>query len=486
MHLEAVIERVWRCIWRLRSCNSEMHLEAVIERVWRCTWSPRSSNSEMHLEAVIERGLKMHLEAVIEQVWRCTWRPRSCYSEMQLEAVIERVWRCIWRPRSSNSEMHLEAVIERVWRCTWRPWSIEIGGVLGGSRLWGGRSGAKCDGSWDSIHWLIRNHGNVENWVQHGPLRAERLAVSGRQSILRWCSTRCMQYSVCAVLSVCCTRCMLYSVYAVLGVCCTGCMLYSVYAVLGVCCTRCMLYSVYAVLGVCCTQSQLLIMAWRDREGWLNFVLLGDCRVEDEKERDAEIIMRNWDLENFVCESIYHPRYGRYESRSGVELHQYEVFPTQSGKSYPRFLISARILHIVLIFIPHLALSRPQLYHHRRTQSSVIPLYVSMPWSWVDTEYSIHRVQHTPRTAYTKYSIHRVQYTPSTASTEYSIHWVQHPPKIVCLPFILMITRWPLNVASASGAPPHTINRHLLAPHESSKVKSSCHIPTFVSQLTDD
>ena len=38
MHLQAVIERVWRCIWRLRSSNSEMHLEAVIERVWRCTW----------------------------------------------------------------------------------------------------------------------------------------------------------------------------------------------------------------------------------------------------------------------------------------------------------------------------------------------------------------------------------------------------------------------------------------------------------------
>jgi len=35
---------------------------------------------------------------------------------------------------------------------------------------------------------------------------------------------------------------------------------------------------------------------------------------------------------------------------------------------------------------------------------------------------SIHRVQHTPSTAYTKYSIHRV-------------------PKIVCRPFIVMITR---------------------------------------------
>ena len=35
---------------------------------------------------------------------------------------------------------------------------------------------------------------------------------------------------------------------------------------------------------------------------------------------------------------------------------------------------------------------------------------------------------------------HDHELTLSTAYTEYSIHRVQHPPKIVCLPFILMIT----------------------------------------------
>ena len=59
----------------------------------------------------------------------------------------------------------------------------------------------------------------------------------------------------------------------------------------------------------------------------------------------------------------------------------------------------------------------------------------------------IHRVQ-----AYTKYSIHQVQHTPSTAYTKYSI------PKIVCLPVMLMITNWPLNVASASSVPPCMID----------------------------
>jgi hypothetical protein len=88
-----------------------------------------------------------------------------------------------------------------------------------------------------------------------------------------------------------------------------------------------------------------------------------------------------------------------------------------------------------------------------------------MPWSWVTqsteyTEYSIHWVQHTPSTAYIEYSIHRVQHTLSTAYMEYSIHRVQHPPKIGCLLFILMITSWPLNVASTSSMPPYMIDCH--------------------------
>jgi hypothetical protein len=50
-----------------------MHLEAVMEQVWRCIW--RSCNFEMHLKAKIKLNSAMHLEAVIERVWRCTWRP---------------------------------------------------------------------------------------------------------------------------------------------------------------------------------------------------------------------------------------------------------------------------------------------------------------------------------------------------------------------------------------------------------------------------
>jgi len=123
-------------------------------------------------------SLEMHWEAVIERVWRCTWRPR--WSELR-DALGGR--------DRASLEMHWEAVPERVWRCTCRLWSSEIGGVLGG-----GRFGGKCDGSGDSINWLTCNCGNVESWVH--PPRDEKLAESGRLSILGWCCTWCMLYSV--------------------------------------------------------------------------------------------------------------------------------------------------------------------------------------------------------------------------------------------------------------------------------------------------
>jgi hypothetical protein len=63
MCLEAMIERIWRCPWRPRSCNSEMHLEAVIEGVWRRTGGHDRSRLEEYLEVV-------DLEAVDREVRR--------------------------------------------------------------------------------------------------------------------------------------------------------------------------------------------------------------------------------------------------------------------------------------------------------------------------------------------------------------------------------------------------------------------------------
>jgi len=41
--------------------NSKMQLEALIMRVWRCIWRPRSSNPEMHLDAEIKLNSEMHI-----------------------------------------------------------------------------------------------------------------------------------------------------------------------------------------------------------------------------------------------------------------------------------------------------------------------------------------------------------------------------------------------------------------------------------------
>jgi len=145
------------------------------------------------------RSLEMYL---IERVWDALGDGDRMNSEMHFEAGIERVGDALGGRGRVNSEdalgghdrssleMHSEAVTERVWRCTCRLWSSEIGGVLGG-----GRFGGRRDGSWDSIHWLTCNCGNVESWVQHPP-RDEKLAGSGRLSILGWCCTWFMLYSV--------------------------------------------------------------------------------------------------------------------------------------------------------------------------------------------------------------------------------------------------------------------------------------------------
>jgi len=97
-----------------------------------------------------------------------------------------------------SSMMYFEAVIKRVWRCTSGPWSSVIEGVLAVSRFDWGRSGGRCDGSCNSIHWLTHNGGNVESWVQYVPLRHDSWLVaqenwSWDDAVLGVWSTRCMR-----------------------------------------------------------------------------------------------------------------------------------------------------------------------------------------------------------------------------------------------------------------------------------------------------
>jgi hypothetical protein len=67
MHLEAVIERVWRCIWRPRSYNSEMHLEVMIESEFGDALGGRDQVELRDTLGGRDRAsLKKHWEAVIK------------------------------------------------------------------------------------------------------------------------------------------------------------------------------------------------------------------------------------------------------------------------------------------------------------------------------------------------------------------------------------------------------------------------------------
>jgi len=157
-----------------------------------------------------------------------------------------------------------------------------------------GKISVAVQNSWIMQLWLLNDYTfcwcTFSGWFVIVSLKSWRSMWNGR------CAP-CMPYLVCGLLGVCCTWCMLYLVYAVLGVCCTWCTLYLAYAVLGVCCTWCMLHLVYNVLWVCWTWCSLMIMTWRDTEGWLSIVCCDDGRVVDEKSRwgmKMSMILRIW------------------------------------------------------------------------------------------------------------------------------------------------------------------------------------------------
>ena len=374
---------------------------------------------------------------------------------------------------------------------------------------------------YNKVHREMRDERSETGWnrqkVNHGTIHHSMYAVL-RLWCVRWQSysaytilsigcTRCMLYSVCAVLGVSSTWCMLYSMYGVLGVWCTwglvylgsgvlgvgctgwmryrvyeglgvwgtGCMGYWVYGVLGVCGTGCMRYRVYAVLGVCGTWCKRhLVNAVLGRcgtQGVLHSVyaiLAVDSEsLHGEIERDnvtsCTLVMvqeeqndRSWgkswwengSYENFVCKSIYHSLNNRYHYHSGLYKQLQKVFKIPPGELYPWLLISACVVHIVAILICHV---------------SFFSTSLSLSWNT--------KFRHPSS------SLH--------AMIE-SSHWVQHTPKIVHRPFIVTITSWPLNAASASSMPPHMIDRHQRALQESSKVKSPHHTTKVVTKLTHE
>jgi len=166
-----------------------------------------------------------------------------------------------------------------------------------------------------------------------------------------------------------------------------------------------------AVLGVCCTRCQLMIMAWRDREGWLNFTFLGDGRVEHKKERRSEemgeIIMRTWDL-----------REVRVRVNWPSPIRQVPV-PIRRVITLKRGLPNPTMQVILLISHSH---SYPPYRFHLNTPSHSF-LSTTLPSSQelnVKSSLSITPCDHhelTLNAAYTECSIYLVQKIPSAAYT---------------------------------------------------------------------
>jgi len=168
-------------------------------------------------------------------------------------------------------------------------------------------------------------------------------------------------------------------------------------------------------------------------------------RKRDNERRWGKSSWETGTLKNFVWESICHPGWGRYESRSGMEYHRWEVCPTHPCKSYPRFFISAPILDIVFnLHPPSLTFSSTTLPSSQNTKLSHLSLSLhGMILSW-----------------------HRVQHTPSTASTQDCLSYLySHDHKLT---------------------PECSFHFRRSSLHESSKVKSPCVIPMVASSLTDE
>ena len=144
-----------------------------------------------------------------------------------------------------------------------------------------------------------------------------------------------------------------------------------------------------------------MIMTWRDREGWLNFVCCNDSRVVDQKERDGGWRWELWGGYKPIWEirgttwliGLGRPRIGVITCRIGTRtccIRDGKFTCTQNS-------LQSQFLIMISPISAYLSLSRPQLYHHLRIRSVVITLYLSMPRSRVNMEYSVHCILHHPK-----------------------------------------------------------------------------------------
>jgi hypothetical protein len=149
--------------------SESANLDDTIMGNWRL-WSRSCTNILGDTLCSRNRAnLVLHLDGVIVQ----TWMPSICKCGDTLGG-------CDW----GSMKTYLEEMIKRVWRSSCRLLQTDIGEVLGEGQFGADCLGWRCDGIWCAINWLIGNFWNVKIWVQHGPLKEEKLGGSGRLLIL--------------------------------------------------------------------------------------------------------------------------------------------------------------------------------------------------------------------------------------------------------------------------------------------------------------
>ena len=198
---------------------------------WRCTLRPWSSELGDALGGLDRVNSEMHLETVMGRVWRCTGRPWS--SEFG-----DALWGC----DRARLEIQLETEIEGTQRCSGRPWLSKVGHKLGSrdrlnsemhSELWSSEFRDALAAGYDRRR--------LEEYLEVVDLEtADGRHARCWDSIHRLVNSKPWEWALMKSWKWRDDRQSL----------------------------------VYAVLGVCCTRCQLMIMSWRDREGWLNYVFL--------------------------------------------------------------------------------------------------------------------------------------------------------------------------------------------------------------------
>jgi len=155
-------------------------------------------------------------------------------------------------------------------------------------------------------------------------------------------------------------------------------------------CTQCMLNSVHAVLSVNSWSSHgeivkddlilcsVMIVEWRMKMsagGWRYEWYGGYKQI--------------WEIRGSTCQiGCRRSRICDITPFNGTRVCRFGDRKVTCTCNFLKSQVLMKVSHIS----SHLFHSCPQLYHHLRTRSNVMPLYLSKPWLWANTKYSIHRV----------------------------------------------------------------------------------------------